>query len=342
MPFSKTLFSIHQLLRVKPPTIYPHCSKILRENHKMLYVENMFEFTNEPSLDDLMLHAAWDRQRRTLKTFLELQSHTRKTLTASHFTAAHLMGIPTPEFPRAIKLYACVKQAESRFRMHGVQFRTWNNTDTTGNTIEVAGILCSSPEATFAQLSRELTLEELIILGDSIVCRNPQLRRGSKQAISRYLRDCQPFRGHRSCLKALSQVRENTDSPAETKLRIMLRRYGFPDPEINHQLETSQSHYFLDMAYPEYKIGIEFNGQHHHQQIAHDWDRSNMIQSHGWKIFTVENENLGTTGLNTRFCDQLQSAIHQAGYHKFTRLNRPITLESLCDLRHGNRKSRTH
>lgn len=289
-----------------------------------------------------MLHEAWSRQRHTLQAFLEAQNRTRKTLTASHFTAAHLMGIPTPEHPRNTALYACVKQGSSRFRMKGVRFRTWNNADMTGNAIEVANILCSSPEATFAQLSRELNLEELIILGDSIVCRNPQLRRSSKRSIGRYLRDCQPFRGHHACLKALTQIRENTDSPAETKLRLMLRRYGFPNPCINYQIKTGKSYCFLDMAYPKYRIGIEFNGRHHYRQIAQDWDRSNTVQSHGWKILTVGTENLGTTMLNIRFCNQLEGAIRQSGNRTFSHLTRPITLDSLCDLRRKNSRPRTH
>ena len=39
--------------------------------------------------------------------------------------------------------------------------------------------------------------------------------------------------------QALTQIRENTDSPAETHLRLPLKRYGFPEPIINVPVEAT-------------------------------------------------------------------------------------------------------
>lgn len=35
------------------------------------------------------------------------------------------------------------------------------------------------------------------------------------------------------------QIRENTDSPAETHLRLLLKRYGFPEPIISVPVEAT-------------------------------------------------------------------------------------------------------
>ncbi|MDF7640253.1 DUF559 domain-containing protein [Bifidobacterium sp. ESL0784] len=297
---------------------------------------DMFELRREPKQTDLMRHAAWERQQRAILTLHEAQSRTSMRLTASHFTAAHLMGIPTPKQPKSTDVYVCVKQGQSRLRVHNLQCRTWNNTDSTGNTIEIAGILCSSPEATFAQLSRELLLEDAIVLGDALVCRDEMLRRTSKRKINQYLRDCLPFRHQHNCLQASSLIRENTDSPAETRLRLTLLKYGFPEPKVNYRLDINNAHYFLDMAYPEYRIGIEFNGQHHHYQIAEDLDRLNIIQSRGWHVFAVERNNIGTRSLDLRFCNYLNQAFREAGKHHSEYLSCPMPLSQLCDLRRAH------
>lgn len=39
--------------------------------------------------------------------------------------------------------------------------------------------------------------------------------------------------------QALTQIRENTDSPAETHLRLLLKRYGFPEPIISVPVEAT-------------------------------------------------------------------------------------------------------
>ena len=48
-----------------------------------------------------------------------------------------------------------------------------------------------------------------------------------------------PVPGAKQCIRALTQIRENTDSPAETHLRLLLKRYGFPEPIINVPVEAT-------------------------------------------------------------------------------------------------------
>ena len=45
--------------------------------------------------------------------------------------------------------------------------------------------------------------------------------------------------GAKTMHQALTQIRENTDSPAETHLRLPLKRYGFPEPIINVPVEAT-------------------------------------------------------------------------------------------------------
>ena len=65
--------------------------------------------------------------------------------------------------------------------------------------------------------------------------------------------------------RALRLMRENTDSSQETRSRIVLLRYGLPCPEVNYAIRLKgYSHvFFADMAYPDLKIIIEYDGRHH-------------------------------------------------------------------------------
>lgn len=71
------------------------------------------------------------------------------------------------------------------------------------------------------------------------------------------------------CRKALPLMAQGTDSVAETMLRLILIRYGLPIPCVNYQLVLRDgSLVFLDLAYPEAKIDIEYDGRHHRYQWA--------------------------------------------------------------------------
>ena len=78
------------------------------------------------------------------------------------------------------------------------------------------GSYAPPPEALFAQTAEELSLEDLIEFGDSLVCRDPARRRTTLAELRKFIHSCDSFQGQKQCIRALTQIRENTDSPAET------------------------------------------------------------------------------------------------------------------------------
>ena len=88
-------------------------------------------------------------------------------------------------------------------------------------------------------MAKELSLEDLIEFGDSLVCRDPARRRTTLAELREFIHPCDSFQGQKQCIRALTQIRENTDSPAETHLRLLLKRYGFPEPIINVPVEAT-------------------------------------------------------------------------------------------------------
>lgn len=62
---------------------------------------------------------------------------------------------------------------------------------------------------------------------------------------------------------ALQFMREGTDSSQESRCRIALIRNGLPCPQVNWKVRLNNGKIvLLDMAYPDIKVAIEYDGRH--------------------------------------------------------------------------------
>ena len=85
----------------------------------------------------------------------------------------------------------------------------------------------------------------------------------------------------------LARVEPLTESPMETRLRVIIIDGGLPRPVA--QYRAQQGRRFLgrlDLAYPQWKIGIEYDGDHHRDPEAFraDMIRLNALRVAGWTI----------------------------------------------------------
>jgi very-short-patch-repair endonuclease len=71
-------------------------------------------------------------------------------------------------------------------------------------------------------------------------------------------------------------------SPMETRIRLAIRFDGLPLPV----LQFSVGPYDLDMAYPEVKLGVEYDGREHltQERAMRDLERQAYLTAQGWKI----------------------------------------------------------
>lgn len=101
-----------------------------------------------------------------------------------------------------------------------------------------------------------------------------------------------------TCAQALKLVRENTDSFPETLLRLTLMQHGLPCPQVNYCLELSSGiesrgeQLFLDLAYPQARVAVEYDGQQHAWQWNHDRRRLKTIGDAHWAHVAVRGEDL--------------------------------------------------
>jgi very-short-patch-repair endonuclease len=74
----------------------------------------------------------------------------------------------------------------------------------------------------------------------------------------------------------------------ETRLRLTVVEGGLPRPVAQHRVYDERGRFVgrLDLAYPEWKIGIEYDGDHHRDPAAfrRDLVRLNALRVAGWTI----------------------------------------------------------
>lgn len=103
-------------------------------------------------------------------------------------------------------------------------------------------------------------------------------------------------RGIRRARAALGLVDAGAESPRETWLRLLLIRAGLPRPRTQIPVidEFGQIVARLDMGWPELKIGLEYDGDHHwtnRRQLSRDIRRTEELRDLGWIVVRVTAED---------------------------------------------------
>lgn len=161
----------------------------------------------------------------------------------------------------------------------------------------VGGLEISHPYVVLLELASTLEHDEIVIAVDSLISRDPPLRGASLEKISQMAESFGAAWGAPALRQALRDARANTDSPGETRTRLLLRRAGFPEPVINHPVldpDTKRRRY-LDLAYPDLGIAVEYDGDYHRRttkQRREDQARLDSLASLGWNIRTLNAEDI--------------------------------------------------
>ena len=85
-------------------------------------------------------------------------------------------------------------------------------------------------------------------------------------------------------LRAIARQLRRDPTPAERRLWGSIRDHR---PRFTRQLLVS--HYVIDIACRQLKIGIELDGGHHGEQIERDEARTAYLAAHGWTILRFWN-----------------------------------------------------
>ena len=209
----------------------------------------------------------------------------------SHTTAAILQGMRVPQ--------VMLQKAEIHV-MSTVHGRPPRDCRVTGHrssapTMKFDGLRVTTPLATWCLLAQSLTLDDLIIAADGLVCRkNPA---ATMAELHDAVAGWRGARGYRKLSEALLHVRERTDSARETTLRLLLIRGGLPEPLINAPIRNRAGLVVAhaDLAYPSFRLVVEYDGDQHRTDQAQyyvDIDRLERITREGWRVIRINRRHM--------------------------------------------------
>jgi hypothetical protein len=103
-------------------------------------------------------------------------------------------------------------------------------------------------------------------------------------------------------------------SPPESWLHLLLVENGFPHPEVNWPIHSPDGRevYFLDQAWPELRIAVEYDGYAAHaNRLEQDRARDEDLRRRGWIVVRVRIDDLTEPA---EFFQQLRAAFRRRGY----------------------------
>lgn len=152
------------------------------------------------------------------------------------------------------------------------------------------------PIDAWCQMAAYSSVTELVLIGDALVRRQKPIaqRDDLRDAVERWT----GHRGVKRLREAETLVRDRTDSPRETRLRLAVADHGLPEPVVNFPVygEKGVLVAILDLAYPEYLVGLEYDGDHHRTdtvQYFHDLERLDALSRLGWRDIRITREHRG-------------------------------------------------
>jgi hypothetical protein len=220
---------------------------------------------------------------------------------ASHLTAAELGALPVRQPKEAPPMYHVIRPegAAHLNRPHVIVHRMKLYDD---EITLLDGIPITTPERTWLDLAEMLTVEQLVVAGDSCV-RMPRPELEGRDVPLCSLDDLQRMidrhkgkRGIRKAREAIALIRVGSDSPQESLLRLAIVRAGLPEPELNVPIidDAGTRHHEPDLSYRKYRIGVEYEGELHGDegQIVRDIARSEKYTALGWTEVRISKRHM--------------------------------------------------
>jgi hypothetical protein len=204
----------------------------------------------------------------------------------SHGTAAALLGLPLPsDLATDDCLHVTTPLGLRAPRRAAVS----GHSGDLGGLVQLlpSGLRVVTAPACWAQLSAGLGLADLVAIGDAAVGRGL----ASLTQLARTVEDPRHRRGRCLRRRALPLLDGRSASPMESRLRVLMVLAGLPAPSVNRDVvEDGEWLACPDLSYPELKIAIEYEGDHHRsdrRQWRHDKARRRLLEDHGWLVIEV-------------------------------------------------------
>lgn len=272
--------------------------------------------------DDIDRHPAALERDAIIRAVYHFSAHMHAHEFYSHSTAALMWGISLPPLG-STDVHVSVLSPHRAPRGSGVRGH-----QLAGRAVVLAcpveqRVALTDPATTWALLAGEVRHPyDLVAAADSIV--RVERMPGSRSRLLRpalatwaALEAAIP-RGRRGVIAlrdALTRVRPGVASRMETWMRLTIVDAGLPEPMLDHDVYSSSGRFLgcLDAAYPEARVGMEYEGDHHRtdeRQWQRDILKHDDLVRAGWRVIRVTRTQLLTEpgALITRIREALRAA----------------------------------
>ena len=272
------------------------------------------------------------RVTRGVKATEELTDHTARCrafaralpddVAFSHLTAAREWELPLPSWAADVAGFDVMRNS-SRAVVERRECRGHRGLERR-QTRTVQGLSITSLADTWVDLAeisepRSLTVDDLVVVADAVLMRMAEqvdVHDGEEecQAVSRFDADRQGnrrpdrraelvaalgrrtrARGARRLRQALALARVGSRSPMESRTRLLLVRRGFPEPELNVEVNGPGGRLLEgDLVWRDRKVIGEYQGAHHagRRQRSVDVARRNLAEDDGWRLVEIWAEDV--------------------------------------------------
>lgn len=211
-----------------------------------------------------------------------------------HATALELAGLPLPPgLPHSDELHIASPRPRRAPRAAGVVGHSLD--PALVEVVQHGSLRAVHPVGAWCQLADQLSVRDLVILGDALMCRQrPWATPNELAAAVATFRG----RGKRKLVAVLELVRPNTDSVPETELRLDIVDAGLPEPAVNAPVydSTGQLIAIADLLFHEQRVIAEYDGEQHRTddaQYARDVDRLDDLARADYRVIRVNKRHRG-------------------------------------------------
>jgi len=217
-------------------------------------------------------------------------------------TAMRLWGLPHPDaWTGSEPLHVCVAPDAAPPRGAGVKGRRL--APHRARRLIFGGAAVVDPIAAVLSSAADLTLIQMVTAFDALLTgadNYPGMLAvrplATPEEVQRRLAEWGPFPGCATVRTALGLARRGVESPKESETRLVIRAGGLPEPVVQWEVfDGSRLVARVDLAYPELKIAIEYDGDGHRsdrEQWRRDIRRQRELERRGWIVIHLTQADL--------------------------------------------------
>jgi very-short-patch-repair endonuclease len=151
-------------------------------------------------------------------------------------------------------------------------------------------VAITSPTRTAFDCLRLLRGAERVVVADALT----HLGRTTVRELREYFAGQQRLRNLRVGEALLDDIEPLAESPTESRLRLAVVTAGLPRPVAQFEVYTPAGAFVarVDLAYPELRLAIEYDGAWHWKRRREDDRRRDALRALGWTVLVYSADDL--------------------------------------------------